>query len=156
MTAKINLGAAWRKHITPFFDGLGYNVEDPCVFEADIWKPEMHSYGCERMRELKLVNAEAYSTIMQDIEKYDLQRIKACDEVLFYLDRPTFISDGTIIELVKACQWNKKMWFLIQMPKTKIPGWSFWRVQKYGCDKGKAFYHWQDFKNAFTEYVNLT
>jgi len=148
MGAKRNRGRTWRRNITPFLDKIGFAVDDPCVFEEQYWRELIRSYGANTMNELKITQPSAYMEIMEGIELKDLAAIRKCTDVIFYIDKQVFMSDGTIMELQYACKLKKKLWFMIKMPRISIPGWSAWRISRHGFDKGRAFYDMKDLRAA--------
>ena len=151
MTMKRDLGRTWRKNITPFLVRLGFEIEDPTVFEAEIWKPLMEDHACDSMRELKVKNPKAHADIMKLIEEHDIARLASCDVILFLIDPAVFKSDGTISELRVACDMNKDCVFLLKMPWAKVWSWTAWRMRRFGDERGKLFYTWADLKAYMKE-----
>ena len=151
MTAKKDLGRTWRRNITPFLVKLGFEVEDPTVFEEETWRPLMEDHNCKSMKELKAKNPDAYADIMKLIEEHDIARMNSCEEAIFMIDPPIFKSDGTISELRERCQEHKNCLFLLKMPLSKIWGWTYWRIIRYGKQRNRLFYNWDDLKAYLKE-----
>lgn len=155
MTAKRDLGRTWRRKLTPFLEKLGFGVEDPTVFEEDLWKPLMKDHNCNSMSELKAKDPHAHADIMKLIEKHDIQRMLSCDVVLFLVDAQVFMSDGTISEMREAMPIDSPpkldCLFVLRTPWTKVWSWTAWRMRRYGVERGKLFYSMIDLKAYMKE-----
>ena len=150
MTAKKDLGRTWRKNITPFLKKLGFEIEDPTVFEKEIWQPLIQDHKCESMRELKIKKPAAHADIMKLIEEHDIHRMLSCDVAIFLIDPAVFKSDGTISEIREAIPYGQEpkleCIFLLRMPWHKVWSWTAWRLRRYGEQQNKLFYNWSDLK----------
>ena len=150
MTAKRDLGRTWRKNITPFLKRLGFEIEDPTIFEAEIWKPIIEAHGCHTMKELKLKAPDVHADVMKQIEHLDIQRMLSCDVVLFLIDAAVFKSDGTIGEIMKDMPVEGtplvEPIFILKTPWHKVWSWTAWRMRRWGEQQHRLFYNWPDFK----------
>jgi len=85
--------------------------------------------------------------IMKLIEEHDLCQLKNATLTVFYIDKYAFMSDGTIHEIKYACDNNLHVVFMVAVPWENIYSWCRWRVYRYGMEKGRCFYRWDDLRS---------
>ena len=145
MSARRDRGVRWRRAITPFLKRQGFDIFDPTVEESR-YLDFLKDNQCEDFHELKVKNADAYALLMEMVENHDLELVQKASHVLFYFDPPAFRSDGTIIEFLRATEWGKEIFVVLNIPKVKIPGWTFRRIERLVKPKGRLFYSFTDLR----------
>lgn len=150
MSAKKNMGAGWRKHMSKYLEKFGVVVKNPCT-NMHVWFDRVRENGYNSFFLYKEMARFGYAKLMSDIEKEDIGMIDESTDIIFYVDEKLFQSDGTIYELEHAFRTKKSMWFIVLMPLSDIPPWSFRRIIEYGYTNKRLFHGVSDFRRAFEE-----
>lgn len=151
ITARRDKGVRWRRVITPFLKKYGYDViNDPTINEQQ-WYDMLPSYGAMSFKELKASNKQGFAELVKKIRSYDVDLIKGSDAILFYFDRASFKSDGTMLELEEVRRLakggiSKEVYAIMRCPWSEVPGWTFCTIYHYINTKNHVFYTMSDFR----------
>lgn len=114
------LGAGWRKEITPKLEALGYTVLDPCVIE-DL---KLGGYTVEQYSALKKSNLQEYCAITRSgIITTDVRAVAESDILLVYYTEACQKGAGTASECMLAYFLGKPIILVTSMAVTDLSGW---------------------------------
>ena len=129
MSKRKDFGARWRKIITPWLLGRGYEPYNPVLHEGQ-WTKIATDGGYSSIQECKELDHELYSVLGKSIEETDVKMALDADIDIFYIDDHVFMSDGTLRELY--CCWDDftkrdSIYVVLTIPWKRVPCFSFWR-----------------------------